>query len=210
VRVTVLALSLTGCQFGVQGLSINGEPPDLADPSGDPPDLSVSPDPDGAVPDGATPDLAMDLAAPADLAQPPDLLPMCLMPTIASTVGPGPNLSITLSKVKLNGSGKFAHIAPGATFSLTADYSLSDNGNNVDQILIGVAPNNTALACLFNATVSGGGASGTATVMLTAPTQPGSYTLRFHYGQAISCDLSWWTVNGAPSSAEDFASFCVP
>jgi hypothetical protein len=63
---------------------------------------------------------------------------------------------------------------------------------------------------LFDATVAPGTTKGTNTITLTAPTTPGVYTLRFHYGQAFSCDLSWWTVNGAPSADTDFASFCVP
>jgi hypothetical protein len=212
--VVAVALSSTGCRFELVGLHGNGAAPDLASGDGSPADLAMS---GGAhdlamslAPDltsASAPDLAMSVA---DLAVAPDLAPACIPPSIGSTVGPGPNLAITLKNVKLNNGSNFTHVAAGATFTVKADYSLTDGGNNVDQILIGIGVPSTALACLFDATVTGGGAHGNATVTLTAPTTPGTYTLRFHYGQDYSCNLSWWTVNGAPTSDTDFAAFCVP
>lgn len=219
----VFAVAFAGCSFAVTGLTIGGGSPDdlgvpgdLAGPRQDLPgggdadlsasDLSSVADLRGAVDLAGSP----DLPAPPDLLVPPDLLPTCTLPSIPATVGPGPSLAITLSNVRVAGGGNTAHVLPGVTFSLKADYSLSDNGNNVDQILIGFAPPNAPAACLFDGTVHGGGASGTATVNLIAPTAPGLYTLRFHYGQALSCDFGWWTINGAPTSSEDFAAICVP
>lgn len=205
----MLILPWAGCDFRVSGL-----PPatdaDLATSSGG--DLAMSmPDLDGA-------DLA-STTAPADLAMsmpPPDLaiprdLSTCSPPSLPSTVGPGPNLAITLSNVKVNGGGNFAHVNAGAMFNVSADYSITDSGGNpIDQIIIGIAPSNPQ-ACLFNAVVHNTTITGNGTVSLTAPTTPGTYTLRFHYGQANSCDpTGWWTINGAPTSAEDFAAICVP
>jgi hypothetical protein len=213
--VFIAALSSTGCRFGIGGLHGVGAAADLAGSDGTVPDLamsgggndlamSVAPDLASAV----APDLAMSVA---DLAVArPDLATACSPPSIGSTVGPGPNLAITLKNVKLNNGSNFTHLAAGATFTVKADYALTDGGNNIDQILVGIGVPSTALACLFDATVSGGGANGTSTVTLTAPTTPGTYTLRFHYGQDYSCNLSWWTVNGAPTAATDFAAFCVP
>jgi hypothetical protein len=96
-------------------------------------------------------------------------------------------------------------------FNVSANYSITDSGGNpIDQIIIGIAPNDPQ-ACLFDAVVHNATLTGNATVSLTAPTTPGTYTLRFHYGQARSCDPSgWWAINGAPTSAEDFAAICVP
>lgn len=160
---------------------------------------------DQSVGDAGPPDLLL-----ADLSNPTDMPPLCNPPSLPSAVGPGPNLGITLSGVKLNGVNNFAHVAAGGKFSVTANYKINDTGGNIDQIIIGIAPSNPQ-KCLFNAVVPAGGSMGTATVMdLVAPTQPGTYTLRFHYGQDTSCNLSWWTINGAPTSAEDFAAICVP
>jgi hypothetical protein len=194
----------------VRGLSPSSADLDLAMPgTGDlamslAPDLAAAPDLASTMP----PDLAM--SPPPDLAIPPDLS-MCNPPSIGATVGPGPNLAITLSNVKINGGTNFAHLNPGVTFSVSADYSITDNGgNNVDQIIVGIAPNSPQ-DCLFNGTVKHQTRTGNGTATLTAPTAPGTYTLRFHYGQATSCDPSgWWSINGAPTAAEDFAAFCVP
>jgi len=173
--------------------------------------LTASPSaglPDGGELDGSAGDssMATDLAGA-------DLSPSCAPPIIPTTVGPGPNLSITLSKVKINGGSNFAQVTAGAMFTLTANYSIKDTGGKIDQIIIGYNPPNAPLACLFNAVVPASGSSGTATLSLTAPTTPGTYTLRFHYGQAIDCSATnrtaWWSVNGAPTAAEDFAALCV-
>ncbi len=213
----LLAVAFAGCSFAVTGLTIGGGSPDdlgvpgdLAGPPQD--DLSSVADLPALADLAGSPDLLAppDLPAAPDLLVSPDLMPTCTLPSIPGTVGPGPNLAITLSNVHVAGGGNTAHVLPGVSFKLKADYSLSDNGNNVDQILIGFAPPNSPAACLFDGTVHGGGASGTATVNLSAPTAPGLYTLRFHYGQASSCDFGWWTINGAPTSGEDFAAICVP
>jgi hypothetical protein len=127
---------------------------------------------DLAVPDLRLPDLRMlDLVPPTDLTD-------CVMPTIASTVGPGPNLAITLSDVRLNGGGNTARIAPGASFSLRADWSIRDNGCCIDQIIVGVAPSNPQ-ACLMSRQVPNPGLTGTDTVTLTAPTAPGGVHAAF-------------------------------
>jgi hypothetical protein len=182
---------------------------DLATPAGG--DFAMSQpgdlDPNAPV-DLASPDLAMpplvDLATPRDLS-------MCNPPSIGDTVGPGPNLAITLSNVKVNGGGKVAHVAAGATFTVSADYSITDSGgNNIDQIIAGVAPNSPE-DCLFNGNVHNQTRTGNGTATLTAPATSGTYTIRFHYGQAKQCDpVNWWPINGAPSAAQDFAAICVP
>ena len=207
----ILILPWAGCDFRIGGLPLTtGD--DLASSSGGGEDLAMSmPDLDGADLASATApaDLAMSMPPP-DLAIPRDLS-ICSPPSLKSTVGPGPNLAITLSNVKLNGGGNVAHVAAGATFTVKADYSITDSGGNpIDQIILGIAPSNPQV-CLFSAVVHNTTITGNATVSLTAPTTPGTYTLRFHYGQANSCDPSgWWTINGAPTSAEDFAAICVP
>lgn len=207
----LLALPWAGCDFRVGGLPLNGSDVDLASAPSSGGDLAMS------LPDLDAPDLASmtpaDLSLlppPADLALPSDLS-SCNPPPLKPTVGPGPNLAITLSNVQVNGGGSFAHVAAGATFTVSADYSITDSGgNNIDQIIVGLAPSDPQ-ACLFDGNVHNQTRSGNGTATLTAPTTPGTYTLRFHYGQARSCDPSgWWAINGAPTSAQDFAAICVP
>ncbi|HEX8954228.1 MAG TPA: hypothetical protein VF945_20370, partial [Polyangia bacterium] len=157
-----------------------------------------------------SPPADLSLAPPPDLAVPRDLS-MCNPPSLSATVGPGPNLAIKLSNVKIDGGGSFAHVAAGGTFSVSADYSITDSGgNNIDQIIVGIAPSDPQ-GCLFDGNVHNQTRTGNGTATLTAPTTPGTYTLRFHYGQANGCDPSgWWAINGAPTAAEDFAAICVP
>ncbi len=205
----ILILPWAACDFSVTGVPLTSGD-DLASPSGGG-DLAMSmPDLDGAdLASSAAADLAMSMA-PTHLAVPRDLT-MCIPPSLSSTVGPGPNLAITLSNIKVNGGGNFAHVNAGATFNVSADYSITDSGgNNIDQIIVGIAPSNPQ-SCLFNGNVHNQTLTGNGTATLTAPTTPGTYTLRFHYGQATSCDpTGWWAINGAPTSAEDFAAICVP
>ncbi len=139
---------------------------------------------------------------------PPDLAPMCAPPSLAASVT-GPALGITLSNVRLNGGGNVAHVAPGAKLNLAATWSIQDSGCCVDQIIVGIAPDSPQ-ACLFDGFVPANGAAGDSIVTLTAPSAPGTYTVRFHYGQANGCDLGWWGVNGAPTEMVDVAAICVP
>lgn len=152
--------------------------------------------------------VAATLSAGLAVVAPPDLATACDPPMLAGTVT-GPSLGITLSNVHVNGGGNFAHVAPGAKFNLAATWSIQDSGCCVDQIIVGVAPDSPQ-ACLFDAFVPANGASGTTVVVLTAPVVEGTYTVRFHYGQAVSCDLGWWGINGKPTAMEDIAAICVP
>jgi hypothetical protein len=226
----LLAVASAGCVFDVSGLPITSDE-DMAAPAdfaGADFELVIVPDLAGvdlagadlASADLASADLAsadLTIAPMPDLRLPdlamPDLTPTCNAAAPPSTVGPGPDLSITISGVQLNGGGNVARIAAGSTFSLTANWSLKQVAgcpNCVDQIIVGVAPSDPQ-TCLYDG-VPSGNKTGTTTVNLTAPTTPGNYTLRFHYGQAANCTdavNNWWTINGAPDSSEDFAALCV-
>lgn len=201
----------SGCRFELTGLKPGGATPDLSSSDSDlamwtPSDFA------GVILDLARTQSIADLAMAQDMATPPPPdMTTCIPPSLMSTVGPGPNLSITLSNVKLDGGSSFAHVAAGATFTLQADYSITDGGNNIDQILVGIgSPSSTAMDCLFNGNVNHTTVSSSNSITLTAPTTPGTYVMRFHYGQDTSCKLGWWTINGAPTSATNFAAFCVP
>jgi hypothetical protein len=170
--------------------------------------------PDDLGDDGGSGDGGPMDAGPPDLTGGFDMNPACIAPSLPSQVGPGPDLAITLAGIKLNGSNNFTHVAPGGTFTLSANYKITDPGNKQDQILIGLSPylgdpNGAAETCLFNGTVNGTQMGGNI-INLVAPMQPGTYTLRFHYGTGSSCNLTQWTLGGAPTSAEDFAAICVP
>jgi len=228
VRLAVLlAVAPAGCVFDVSALPITSPDDDLAAPSDLAADFALAGTTDLAgvdlagadlqMPDLQMPDLRMpDLQMP-DLRMPdlqmPDLVPACNATPPPATVGPGPSLSITISAVSVNGGGNVARVAAGATFSLQANYSLKQAGgcpNCIDQIIVGVAPDDPQ-TCLYDA-VPSGTKTGTTTVNMTAPANPGVYTLRFHYGQAANCSdavANWWSVNGAPDASEDFAALCV-
>jgi hypothetical protein len=119
---------------------------------------------------------------------------------------------ITLSQVKLDGgSNSLFSLQPNQQFTATIDYTIkqrSDCPYCIDQILVGVAPNNPQ-ACIYNGIPSMGGTSGSASVTMTAPSQPGIHDLRFRYAQDYSCNLGWWGDNGAPTAAQNFGVIYV-
>ncbi|WP_224371083.1 hypothetical protein [Hyalangium versicolor] len=111
----------------------------------------------------------------------------------------------TLSNVSINGSIiPSATVPAGQNFLLDLDYSVQDTNcpGCYDQIIVGLVSSDPAvpqqpLACVYDGMPMSGD-SGHSQLSLPAPTQPGTYTLRVHYGQDISCNTAWWTVNGTP------------
>jgi hypothetical protein len=123
--------------------------------------------------------------------------------TVSINVG-GP--SYQLSNVSINGSvGPSTTLAAGQNFQLALNYFIKDPScpGCIDQILVGyvssdpsVAPQ--ALACVYNGVPGSTGVSGSNTLSLQAPTQPGTYTLRVAFSQEYSCNLGFWSRNGTP------------
>ncbi|HLL55280.1 MAG TPA: M57 family metalloprotease [Myxococcaceae bacterium] len=129
-----------------------------------------------------------------------------VLPNAPLPVSSAQGLPITIQSASINGGGNSsARILPGASFTVSLGYTMSDAGcpSCIDQLIVGIGPNNPQ-ACAYSGVPGAAGTSGTSTVTLTAPTVPGVYFLRFDYGQDYSCNLAWWDYNGAPTAANTF------
>ena len=118
-------------------------------------------------------------------------------------------LGVTLSNVRINGGGNTGFVSPGSSFSVSLDYSIvdADCPACIDQIQIGFSTGDP-LACAYDGIPSTGGATGSATLNLTAPATPGVYYLGFDRAQHFSCAQAlangWWT--GTPDPTRYIAS----
>lgn len=93
--------------------------------------------------------------------------------------------SVTVTNVKINGGTGTAHVAPGATFKITADYNIFDNGcpTCIDAVVVGLQTSATP-SCFYHGIegpAPGLTAAGSAT--LTAPTGNGIYNIVAKFGQ---------------------------
>jgi hypothetical protein len=113
-------------------------------------------------------------------------------------------------------AGQRAVVNAGQMFAVAARYSIVDCQcpGCIDQIEIGVHTVGKA-ACLYNGNPAGGGncttpTTGTASRMVTAPTTPGVYQLRFNRGNDNACQNNgaWWA-NVPPGAGNTFALICV-
>jgi len=95
--------------------------------------------------------------------------------------------NVVITSVSVNGSNRDqTHVAPGATYSLTANFTVGPVGGCPgcrEQVVIGLAGQANGQACLFDA-LPLGGVTGTTTVPgLVAPTTIGTYFI------AVKTDL---------------------
>ena len=117
---------------------------------------------------------------------------------------------VTISNVHINRGGNSSFIAPGSTFSLSLDYSITDAPcpGCIDEIEIGFSTASAPFTCIYTGIPGAVGTSGSATIQVTAPAAPGIYYLGFDRAQHFSCDQAlasgWW--NGAPDSSRYVAS----
>lgn len=123
--------------------------------------------------------------------------------------------TITLTSATAGGA-KLLVVAPGATFTLAAGYSILDCicSGCIDQIQVGLVPGATK-QCIYSSNPSCSPAStGTGTTTFTAPATRGVYDIRFRLGQDYSCNgnsgqnVGWWD-NTAPAAAQTVAKICV-
>ena len=126
---------------------------------------------------------------------------------------------ISVSAVKLAGGTNLRNVARGATFTLAADYAISDCicTGCIDQIQVGF-PTQPTKKCLYDANPTCPAASmGSNTLTFTAPMQPGVYAIGFRLGQDYSCEgnsntrTGWWGMPPTPpEAAQTIAKICVP
>lgn len=133
-------------------------------------------------------------------------------------VDSGDHVTITLTNTALPGGQRLYTVAPGATFTVDAGYSIVDCicPGCIDQIQVGLVPGTTKV-CLYDANPPNpcqNATTGSATRTLTAPMTRGVYDVRFRLGQDFDCDgnsnnnTGWWT-NVAPGAAQTVARVCV-
>jgi len=101
----------------------------------------------------------------------------------------------TLRNLQLDGRGASLELKRGARVNASIDlvYDCRDCGGSVNQVIIGLAGEPGAQACIY----SGGGRSAgwsNARFTLDIPDRPGVYEVRARYAQARSCGdaLAWW------------------
>lgn len=211
---------LTGCGFSAPA-SVARDP-DAAPPSDDAAaDVPVAID---AAIDAAT-DAAIDAPCPDDdmdgVCNAQDLWQCGPQPPIPGnavtldTEQNGNRQTVTLTGTTL-GTGKLRTVAPGATFTVSADYAILECicMGCIDQIQVGLVPGNLKSCIYSDNPPCAQSDTGNGTVTLTAPNTPGVYDVRFRVGQDFSCNgnsgnaVGWWT-GQAPGAAATVAKICV-
>lgn len=118
----------------------------------------------------------------------------------------GPFTEITVTAADVAGTGRaWALVAPGESITITHDYAITDCGcqNCIDQGYTGVV-DIPGVVCWYNGIPACVEATGTASIPLTVPTEPGVYWLAVRRVQDFQCDTSL-TV----PAQNAFAAFCV-
>lgn len=101
--------------------------------------------------------------------------------------------------------------APGSPVqgSTAYEYNCPNcDAGSINQIILGIDGQDRAQACIYNGRIRG---QGNADFTLTAPSEPGTYFVRFRYAQAFNCRdaLAWWTVDGAPPERANIGAIVV-
>ena len=91
---------------------------------------------------------------------------------------------MTITHVKINGEDGSAHVAPGATFTVGAFYSIVDIScpDCIDSVVVGLQTGATP-SCLYEGVEGPAGHTGAGSTTLTAPTADGIYNIVAHIGQ---------------------------
>lgn len=122
-----------------------------------------------------------------------------------------PNSIITLSgeifsekdrflvrNLSIEDQGNAVWIRSGGTLSATIEinHNCPKCGSAINQIIVGMAGENKAQACVWSGLQTSEGWK-LAPFVLTVPNNPGTYFVRVRYAQAYNCQdaLNWWKVN---------------
>lgn len=120
----------------------------------------------------------------------------------------GPDQEITVSNARLEGSSQsWIEVGPGATVELSFDYHAASCSCPTCSIqgAVGLLEHEWR-QCFYVGTPGCEGVTDTAVLALTAPTEPGHYTLSFDRAMETSC-----TPGSAVLKPEQaFAGICVP
>lgn len=95
-----------------------------------------------------------------------------------------------IAPVSGTGVNSGTHVAPNATTTITANYrvgAVPGCPGCIEQVVVGIVGQPNAQGCLFD-NPPGGGATGTGTVTLTAPTTPGIYYIGVRAALQFNCN----------------------
>lgn len=132
---------------------------------------------------------------------------------IIGSITVGDYLGVTVTKAGVNYGSDEVILNPGESFLLAVDYSIYDGvcPTCIDQLLFGFS-NSAPAACQEVGVPGIEGSSGVYTFTLTAPAQPGDYTIGYDRSQSLSCidalNHGWWT--SPPDSVRTIAHITVP
>jgi hypothetical protein len=93
--------------------------------------------------------------------------------------------TVFISRVSVNNTGEnLAQVARGAVIPVSMSYSISEPGcpTCTDQIQIGLCTGES-VGCIYEGIPGAGGKSGTGTIQIKAPDQPGKYPIAFKMAQ---------------------------
>jgi len=130
-------------------------------------------------------------------------------PNAAAIPLPAAGSGITITSASINGGGNVALLNAGASFTLALDFEITDCGCPTcrDQIEVGYVPGTDPVYCAYDGVPGCGGDSGFDQSVLTAPTAPGEYILRFGLRQDFGCGAGWW--HGEPPPERTLGAICV-
>ena len=121
--------------------------------------------------------------------------------------------AVTMTDISLGGA-QVLTAAPSQMLPMSFHYAITDTScpkDCIDQIEYGLEPGGRIGCGYDDDTPKAGGASGTVTRMVKAPSTPGIYELRTNLGQNYGCTYkgasTWW--QGTPPSGNDIALLCV-
>jgi hypothetical protein len=120
---------------------------------------------------------------------------------------------VKLSQFTLNNKGNVVSVTPREKISAFTNYIYDypdGQPGAINQIIVGIAGQNSAQACIYNALGIKG--SGSSKFTLIAPNEPGIYYIRFKSAGAYGCDqgaIKWWRVDGEPTSEANIGAIVV-
>ena len=104
----------------------------------------------------------------------------------------------SVRKLNLNRNGRHLEMKKGGQISATLqiNHNCPDCGGAINQIIVGLAGEERAQACIWNGGKTSNGWQ-TVKFKLTIPSAPGKYEIRTRYAQAYNCKdaLGWWKVD---------------
>lgn len=132
---------------------------------------------------------------------------------IIGTITVGDYLGVTVTNAGVNYGSDDVILNPGESFLLALDYSIFDGvcPGCIDQLLFGFGDGAPA-ACQEVGVPGIEGSSGVYSFTVTAPMQPGDYTIGYDRAQSLTCtdalNHGWWT--SPPDGVRTIAHITVP